>query len=82
MNIRRSTISAAVGLGLAALAAPAFAGGSNLCADLPNWPQLKTALAKAVSAADGGLGFNMRGVLVATEPTGDPPYSANLPVVH
>lgn len=69
MKILRSMIPASIGLGLTVMAAPAFAGGSSLCSNLPSWSQLKTALVKAVSAANGGLGFNMWGVLVATDGT-------------
>jgi Haem-degrading len=70
MKILRAAIPASIGLGLTVMAAPAFAGGSSgLCSNLPSWSQLKTQLVKAVSAANGGLGFNMWGVLVATDGT-------------
>jgi hypothetical protein len=69
MNIRRSILSVSIGLGFTAMAAPAFAGGSGSCANLPSWSKLKSDLVKAVSAANGGLGFNMWGVLVAEDGT-------------
>jgi hypothetical protein len=70
MNIQRSAISAIIGLGISALAAPAFAS-NNGCSSLPSWTQLKTALIKAVATGNnnGGLGNNMWAVLVSVDGT-------------
>ena len=70
MNIQRSVISAVIGLGISALAAPVFAG-NNGCSSLPSWTQLKTALIKAVAPSNnnGGLGNNMWATLVSVDGT-------------
>ena len=70
MNIRRWTMSGAIGLALAGFALPAFADGGGACAGLPSWGQLQSALAGAVGASgNGGLGFNMWATLVANDGT-------------
>jgi len=50
------------------LSGPALAGaGNGNCNSLPNWSQLKSAVTSSItpsSGANGGLGFNMWGVIV------------------
>lgn len=73
MHMKRKLLTALAGLAASVIALPAFAdfgGGGGGCAGLPNWGQLRTALAAAVGASgNGGLGFNMWATLVANDGT-------------
>jgi hypothetical protein len=57
---------------LCCLAGPALAQStqpSPLCQSLPKWAALKTALTNSILPANGGLGFNMWGTIVAADGT-------------
>jgi Haem-degrading len=63
--------SGCVGAVLGLVAGPALAGGSSggngSCGSLPSWSALKSALTSSITASaggNGGLGFNMWGVIV------------------
>jgi hypothetical protein len=43
--------------------------GQGQCSTLPSWSTLKNALVNSITAANGGLGFNMWGTLVANDGT-------------
>ena len=54
------------------LAGPALAQStqpSALCQSLPKWAALKSALTASINPANGGLGFNMWGTIVAADGT-------------
>jgi hypothetical protein len=65
MRIQRWIVACLLGLGVASMAPSAFAD----CSALPAWPALKKALVSAVAAANGGLGFNQWGTIVANDGT-------------
>ncbi len=65
MKMQRLMVSGAIGALTVLLAGPALAD----CSQLPGWSQLKTALASSITSANGGLGFNMWGTLVANDGT-------------
>jgi len=48
---------------------PALADGSGGCQSLPGWAALKSALTNSILPANGGLGFNMWGTIVAADGT-------------
>jgi uncharacterized protein GlcG (DUF336 family) len=58
-----------IGLGVSALACPAFADDSRSCSGLPGWAKLRSTLQTAVAGANGGLGFNMWATVVANDGT-------------
>ena len=68
MNIQRRVLSCSIGALVTMVAGPAFAD----CSALPNFSQLRSALIGAITpsaGANGGLGFNMWGTLVANDGT-------------
>jgi len=65
MSVQRWVVSASFGASLSLLACPAFAD----CSALPSWSALRAALTSAVTAGNGGLGFNMWGTLIANDGT-------------
>ena len=71
MNTRRLIVTGCSGVILTCLAGPALADQS-LCDSLPKWGKLKAALSSAITpstGANGGLGFNMWGTIVAADGT-------------
>jgi len=71
MTMQRSVLSGSIGVLVSIAAGPAFAD-STICATLPSWATLKTALAGSITptnGANGGLGFNMWATLVANDGT-------------
>jgi hypothetical protein len=69
MDSKRLIVSGCLGVTLGCLTGPALAGPSALCASLPGWAALKTQLAASIQPANGGLGFNMWGTIVAADGT-------------
>jgi hypothetical protein len=68
MNVRRRVLSYSISALVIMVAGPAFAD----CSALPDFSQLRSALIGAItpaSGANGGLGFNMWGTLVANDGT-------------
>ena len=66
MNVKRRVLSCSISALVTMLAVPAFAD----CAALPDFSQLRSALAGAITpaaGANGGLGFHMWGTLVAND---------------
>ncbi len=66
MKMRQLIFSGSAGAILSLLAGPALAD----CSSLPGWSALKTALTSSITAtsgANGGLGFNMWGAIVAND---------------
>ena len=71
MLTRKYVVSACFASVVGLLSGPALAGGSSggngSCNSLPGWSTLKVALTSSItpsSGANGGLGFNMWGVIV------------------
>jgi hypothetical protein len=72
MHTQRLIVSGCFGVMLGCVTGPALAGQSSLCATLPTWAALKSALPKSITAStglNGGLGFNMWGTIVAADGT-------------
>ena len=71
MNTKRLFVSGCFGVMLGCLTGPALAdpSPSPLCKSLPGWAFLKAQLAASIQPANGGLGFNMWGVIVAADGT-------------
>jgi hypothetical protein len=72
MDTKRLIVSGCFGVMLGSLTGPALAGQSPLCATLPGWAALKSALAASITPStgpNGGLGFNMWGTIVAADGT-------------
>ena len=71
MHTKRLIVSGCFGVMLGCLAGPALARiSSPLCKSLPGWAALKTALTNSIKLpANGGLGFNMWGTIVAANGT-------------
>jgi Haem-degrading len=72
MHTQKLFVSGCFGVMLGCFTGPALAAQSPLCATLPTWGQLKTALTNSVTpstGANGGLGFNMWGTIVAADGT-------------
>jgi hypothetical protein len=68
MNIQQRVVSYSIGALVTMVAGPAFAD----CSALPNFSQLRSALIGAITpaaGANGGLGFNMWGTIVANDGT-------------
>lgn len=68
MNIQPRVISCSIGALVTMVVGPAFAD----CSALPNFSQLRSALIGAITpaaGANGGLGFNMWGTIVANDGT-------------
>ena len=68
MTKRPWLFAGVLGFGIAVSGGAALADNSG-CAALPNGSRLQTALATAVGASNGGLGFNMWATLVANDGT-------------
>ena len=62
-------VSGCFGVMLGCLTGPALADPSALCKSLPGWTALKNALTNSILPANGGLGFNMWGTIVAADGT-------------
>ena len=71
MNTKRLIVSGCFGAMLGCLTGPALAdpSPSPLCTSLPGWAFLKAQLAASIIPANGGLGFNMWGTIVAADGT-------------
>src|SRR5580658_6384013 len=72
MHTQRLFVSGCFGVMLGGFTGPVLAAQSPLCATLPTWAQLKTALTNSITpstGANGGLGFNMWGTIVAADGT-------------
>jgi len=72
MHTQKFVVSGCLGVMLGCFTGPALAAQSPLCATLPTWAQLKTALTNSITpstGANGGLGFNMWGTIVAADGT-------------
>jgi hypothetical protein len=72
MHTQKLFVSGCFGVMLGCFTGPALAAQSPLCATLPTWAQLKTALTNSITpstGANGGLGFNMWGTIVAADGT-------------
>ncbi len=69
MHTKSLIVSGCFGVMLGCLTGPALAGQSPLCASLPGWKALKSALTASILPANGGLGFNMWGTIVAADGT-------------
>src|SRR3984893_10438211 len=68
MNVQQRILSCSISALVIMVAGPAFAD----CSALPNFSQLRSALISAITpaaGANGGLGFNMWGTLVANDGT-------------
>jgi len=68
MNVQQRILSCSISALVIVVAGPAFAD----CSALPNFSQLRSALISAITpaaGANGGLGFNMWGTLVANDGT-------------
>jgi hypothetical protein len=68
MHTKRLIVSGCFGIMLGCLTGPAL-GQSPLCASLPGWAALKSQLTASIQPANGGLGFNMWGTIVAADGT-------------
>ena len=72
MHTQKLLVSGCLGVMLGCFTGPALAAQSPLCAALPGWASLKTALTNSITpstGANGGLGFNMWGTIVAADGT-------------
>ena len=72
MYTKRLVVSGCFGVMLGCLTGPALAQStqpSPLCKSLPGWAALKSALTASIIPANGGLGFNMWGTIVAADGT-------------
>jgi hypothetical protein len=71
MHTKKLIVSGCFGLMLSWSTGPALAqaSGSALCQSLPKWAALKNALTNSILPANGGLGFNMWGTIVAADGT-------------
>jgi uncharacterized protein GlcG (DUF336 family) len=69
MHTKKLIVSGCFGVMLGCSTGPALADGSGLCQSLPSWATLKNALTNSILPANGGLGFNMWGTIVAADGT-------------
>ncbi len=71
MHTKKLIVTGCFGIMLSWSTGPALAqaSGSGLCKSLPSWATLKNALTNSILPANGGLGFNMWGTIVAADGT-------------
>src|SRR5271157_1270350 len=69
MHTKSLVVSGCFGVMLGCLTGPALADQSSLCKSLPGWAALKSALTASITSANGGLGNNMWGTIVAADGT-------------